>query len=275
MTDEGPPRGSTLRGLRWSLRGRLAEHPRLYLPIARWKFPDAVLGPQTELVIEGFTRSAVTFATIAFQLAQPRPVRTAHTLHSVGHVVEAVRRGIPVLVTIREPEEVALSAVIREPYLTLGRVLNGYVRFYGSILPIRDQVVAGRFESVVADFGSVTRAINQRFGSAFAEFRHTDDDVRRCYEIIEDRSRRPPWEKELGRFQAGIITYEAYRAAAAASEQATGSAGRTVPERRVQRPSPEREALKDTLRSRLADPRLATLRARATAAYERFVSVSS
>ena len=203
-SDRSPGR-TKLRASRWSIRSRVAEHPRLYLPIARAKVPDAVLRDDTELLIEGFTRSAVTFATIAFQLAQRRPVRVAHTLHSVGHVRMAVRREVPSLVTIREPEETVLSAVVREPYLTLGGVLTAYTRFYTGIEPVRDRIVVGRFDSVVHDLGSVIRAVNERFGTSFDEFVHTEENVRRCYEIIEDRARRVPWDKALGRFQAGMM----------------------------------------------------------------------
>jgi hypothetical protein len=224
-------------------------------------------------VIEGFTRSAVTFATMAFQLAQARPVRVAHTLHSVGHVLAAARRGVPILVTIREPEEVVLSAVVREPYLSLDRALASYARFYAGIQPVRASVVVGTFDSVVHDFGSVTRAINERFGTSFDEFQHTEDNVKRCYEIIEDRARRPPWEKTLGRFQAGMIPYQEYRDAAERGRSRGGQVDHeTVPERRVQRPSQERDALKNALRARLGDVRLDTLRSAAFAAYERFVS---
>jgi hypothetical protein len=273
--DESGTLRTRLRAVRWSLRSRLAEHPRLYLPIARRKVPDAVLSADTELVIEGFTRSAVTFATMAFQLAQASPVRVAHTLHSVGHVREAARRGVPILVTIREPEEAVLSAVVREPYLTLDRALASYARFYAGIQPVRPSVVVGTFDSVVHDFGSVTRAINERFGTSFDEFQHTEDNVKRCYEIIEDRARRPPWEKILGRFQAGMIPYEEYRDAAQRGRETTQGQEKdqgTVPERRVQRPSRERDALKDALRVQLGDARLDTLRTAAFVAYERFVS---
>lgn len=261
----------TLRAVRWSLRNRLAEHPRLYLPIARWKVPDAVLRDDTQLLIEGFTRSAVTFATIAFQRAQPEPVRVAHTLHSVGHVLAAARRGVPSLVAIREPQEAVLSAVVREPYLTLDRVLAAYVRFYSGIQPVRDSIIVARFDSIVHDFGSVIRSINERFGTSFEEFHHTDENVKRCYEIIEDRARRPPWKKDLGRFQAGMITYGEYRQAAESWSMA-GTGQNQVPERRVQRPSAERQALKDTLRGQLDDPRLKIGRDAALAAYERFIS---
>lgn len=262
----------SLRAARWGLRSRLAEHPRLYLPIARRRVPDAVLRDDTELLIEGFTRSAVTFATIAFQLAQRTPVRVAHTLHSVGHVIEATRRGVPAVVTIREPEETVLSAVVREPYLTIDGVLAAYTRFYAGIEPVRDLVVVGRFDSVTHDLGSVIRAVNERFGTLFDEFVHSDENVKRCYEIIEDRARRVPWEKALGRFQAGMITYDEYRTAADRGKAAGGGQDIAVPETRVQRPSVARQAMKDALRVQLMDPRLATRRAAATAAYERFVS---
>jgi hypothetical protein len=270
-SDRWPGR-TKLRAIRWSIRSRLAEHPRLYLPIARAKVPDAVLRDDTELLIEGFTRSAVTFATIAFQLAQQRPVRVAHTLHSVGHVRMAVRRGVPSLVTIREPEETVLSAVVREPYLTLGGVLAAYTHFYTGIQPVRDRIVVGRFDSIVQDLGSVIRAINERFGTSFDEFVHTEENVRRCYEIIEDRARRVPWEKTLGRFQAGMITSDDYRAAAQRGHRAGEGRDAAVPETRVQRPSAARQEMKDALRARLEDPRLAVRRAAALAAYQRFAS---
>jgi hypothetical protein len=271
---DGPLDGgarTTLRAARWSFRSRLAEHPRLYLPIARAKVPDAVIRDDTELLIEGFTRSAVTFATIAFQLAQRRPVRVAHTLHSVGHVRVAARRGVPSLVTIREPEETVLSAVVREPYLTLDGVLAAYTRFYTGIQPIRDRIVVGTFESIVHDLGSVIRAVNERFGTSFDEFVHSEENVRRCYEIIEDRARRVPWEKTLGRFQAGMITSDEYQATARRGRESGGDHDAAVPETRVQRPSAVRQAMKDALRAQLAGPPLEGRRAAAAAAYERFV----
>jgi hypothetical protein len=231
-----------------------------------------VLGPDTELLIDGFTRSAVTFATIAFQLAQPKPVRVAHTLHAAGHVVAAVRSGVPSLVTIREPDGAVLSAVVREPYVTVERALAAYVRFYSRIQPFHRDIVVGEFEVVTRSFGAVIRDINQRYGTRFNEFRHTDEEVNRCYEIIEDRARKPPWAVALGRFQAGVITHQQYREAAERSVLEFGRPPAPVPEHRVQRPSQEREALKDRLRDRLSHPRLASLRSAAFAAYKRFVS---
>lgn len=257
--------------MRWMLRGRLAEHPRLYLPIARRKYPDAVLGPHTELVIDGFTRSAVTFATIAFQQAQRTPVRVAHTLHSAGHILAAVRRRVPVLVMIREPDDTVLSTVIREPYVSLPMALDAYARFYTKIRLCRTGFVVGEFDEVTHDFGRVIRRVNERFGTAFDPFLHTESNVREVFSIIDDRSRWPPWAEALGRFECGIIGIDEYRRVVADHEKEGRSPTDQIPERRVQRPSQERVPLKEALRAELIGPSLRARRDRARAAYEALV----
>lgn len=236
------------------------------------KYPDSVVGKQTELTIDGFTRSAVTFATIAFQLAQRRPVRVAHTLHAAGHVIDAARRGIPTIVTVRDPEETVLSAVIREPYVTLGQALTAYARFYAKIRPFRSRFVIGRFEEVTTDFGRVIRRVNDRFGTRFDEFEHSERNVERCYEIIEDRSRRPPWSKALGEFECGIIGVDDYERAVAGHHREGGPPQVAVPEMRVQRPSRQREGMKQALREELHSSRLGDRLSIARRAYEAFVS---
>lgn len=260
------------RAARWVLRSRLAEHPSLYLPLARLKYRDAVLGRETELVIDGFTRSAVTFATIAFQMAQERPVRVAHTLHSAGHLIAAARRGLPTLVTIREPDETVLSAVVREPYVSLDQALAAYTRFHTKIRPHRSRFVIGRFDEITGDLGVVIRRVNQRFGTRFREFEHTGSNVSECYGIIEDRARRPPWSKELGELECGIIGIDEYRISVSSFRERGEVPSLEVPERRVQRPSEERAALKRALRAELEGPRLERARAHARDAYEAIVS---
>ena len=59
-------------------------------------------------MIDGYTPCGATFAVYAFQMAQPRPVRTAHHLHAPAQLVAAARADIPTLVLIREPAGVVL-----------------------------------------------------------------------------------------------------------------------------------------------------------------------
>jgi hypothetical protein len=246
------------RHLRWGLRSRIAEHPALYLPIARVKYGQAVVSADAKLLIDGFTRSGVTFAVIAFQACQREPVRVAHTLHAPAHVAAAVRRGIPTLVTIRDPEAAVLSTIIREPYVTAEQGLRAWMRFYARILPHRHGFVLGFFDDIVGDYGRVIRAINDRFGTTFKEFEHTPENVETCFSVIEDRARRPPWSEALGQFESGLIGLSEYRAAVARY----GPPGRLapIPESRVPRPSSEREVIKEALVAQIWGPALRELR---------------
>ena len=129
---------SPYRRARHRLRTYVSEHPRGYLAFARYKYTGhnvEVIGRDTEMVIDGFTRSATTFAVYAFQLSQDRPIRLAHHLHAPAQLIEAARRGTPTLLLIREPQGAILSQLIREPDVVLRDALFAYARFYEHVLP--------------------------------------------------------------------------------------------------------------------------------------------
>ena len=110
--------GETLCRAKYSGRVWLSSVPSLYLPFARIKYrsvPNRLVGRDTELVIEGFQRSGNTFAVFAFEMAQDRPIRSAHHLHASAQVSRAVKLGVPVLLLVRDPRDTIVSHVIREP----------------------------------------------------------------------------------------------------------------------------------------------------------------
>jgi hypothetical protein len=186
---------SSLHRARHLLRTRLCEYPRLYLPLARRRYPGpspAVIGPRTELVIDGYTRSASTFAVYALQLAQPAPVRLAHHLHAPAQLVEAARRGLPALLLIREPRDAILSQLVQEPNVAMADALTAYARFHRRLLPYRDRLEVADFEQVTNDFGSVIARLNQHFGTAFTEFEHSDAAVGECLELMALRDTLSP-----------------------------------------------------------------------------------
>ena len=256
------------RHLRWGVRSRVAVHPAVYLWFARMKYGEAVLASDTRFLIDGFTRSGVTFAVVAFNVAQRTPVPLAHTLHAPAHVIAAVRRGVPALVTVREPEAAVLSAVIREPSVTLEQGLKAWIRFHTTIHPYRQGFVVALFDHLVDDYGSIIGEVNERFGTTFDTFDHTPQNVELCFSIIEDRSRRPPWSEALGDFESGRIGLAAYTAAK--DRYAGRGAAAAVAETRVPRPSAERDVMKHALAERLADPGLRDLRREARRVFEDF-----
>jgi hypothetical protein len=209
----------------------------VFLPLVRYRHgrgDTRVVGPDTELVIDGFQRSANTFAVVAFELAQRRRVVVAHHVHAPAQIHEAVRLQVPTIVLIRTPEACTLSNLIRKQHLTPKLILTSWIRFYESLLPVRGRVVTARFGAVTADYGSVIGRVNRTFGTDFEEFEHTDANVATCFELI-DRANR----------------------------ERNGS----LVESAVARPSEGRENLKEVLRAELETPALKGLRAGALAVY--------
>lgn len=254
--------------VRWTVRSRLAEHPG-YLRVARQRHGEAVVSEATELVIDGFTRSASTFAVVAFQLAQPRPVRVGHHLHAPGQVIRAAQLGVPVLLTVRPPEDTVLSLVVREPYVTISQGLRAYARFHERLLGCRDAMVVADFPEVTEHLDRAIARVNVRFGTGFAEFEPTPERTRECFDLIEMRSRKPPWEAAIQDFLSGLVPQAELERRAAADPAAAAAA---VPEDRTPRPSAYKERRKDALRAAYHAPAHANLRRRADGLYARFAA---
>ncbi len=263
-----PSSVSMARRARHHLRMRVSEHPTLYLPFARHKYPGPspeVISSGTELVIDGYTRSATTFAVYAFQLAQVKPVRLAHHLHAPAQLIQAARTGVPTLLLIREPEGALLSQVIREPDVDLRDALVAYCRFYESLLPYQDSFVVGEFEEITNDFGQVIRRINERFGTNFAEFKHTESSRIECMDLIKLRGTLSP---TLLGFESGVVTQERLRREL--PELVRSSERLDTTEAWV--PSSDRDRSKAALRAQWVHPDLAPLRGRAHDLYRTFRS---
>ena len=180
--------------IKYSVMTRLAPYPSLAVPLARLRGEGELVDSRTDLLVESYPRCASSFAIAAFRLAQePRSLRVAHHTHASGHVIAGIRLGIPTLVLIREPEGAVVSCRIRHPARTYADLLRGFCAFYEPLVPHRGDLVVGTFAEVVGgELAAITRRLNSRFGTVFAEFEPTEENVERCLrEIDEDwRARR-------------------------------------------------------------------------------------
>jgi hypothetical protein len=222
-----------------------------------------VTSPETELVIDGYTRSATTFAVYALQLSQPKPVRLAHHLHAPAQLIAAARRGVPALVLIREPQGAILSQVVREPWVTVAGALIAYSRFYRCLLPYRDRFVIGEFEQVTNDFGAVIRRLNARFGTSFTEFVHTESSVR---EVLDYSGLRGTLSRTLLGFESGTVSRAELGAALASLRGA-----KSLEDKEAWVPSANRDQTKSSLREQWTRPSLAGMRERAESVYASFL----
>lgn len=162
-----------------SIRRLLRQSPLALRLHGRWrkKAHWCLAGPDTEVVIEGFPRSANTFARYAFQFAQGSPRKVATHFHMPSQVIYAARHRIPCIVLMREPEDALLSLAQRHPEFPLARSVDDYIHFHAAIWPYRERFVVGFFEEVTADFGKVTARLNEKFGKSFACFEPTEENL--------------------------------------------------------------------------------------------------
>jgi hypothetical protein len=195
-------------------------------------------------VIEGYPRSANTFAVAAFQLAQGREVEIAHHLHGAAQIKRAARLGVPAVVLVREPSEAILSLMVRDPTASVRWAIHSYVRFYSNVVPHLDKIVIAPFVTVTSDFGSIIRVVNARYGTAFKDFVTTEGTLEEIWQTVESMGRRD-----------SMRTGQDY-------------------DQGVALPSDERRRAKEARRSEYLDERNKPLRLTAESLYERVMQYS-
>lgn len=205
------------------------EHPRLrsvYLaarPRVRMHAPRST----TRLVLEGYPRSANTYALAAFQVANGASSEVSSHLHSARSLLWAVQHNIPAVALLRDPLNAIASQLCRYPTLSPRLAVREYVRFHATLLPVVDQLVVAPFEVVTRNFGAVIAEVNRRWGCGFVEYAFSQDNETRARALVEG------WERE-------------------------DNGGRSIREHTVARPSRERtdvaESLKPTIRATLEFP---------------------
>jgi hypothetical protein len=184
-------------------------------------YEDLLVNDDTDICIEGFPRSANSFAVAAFRHAQDEPVGIAHHNHVPAPVLTAVQNGLPTVVLIRDPVEAVISN--RGLQLQIGAVedkempmhvsfkaqLKAWKSFYETIWPYREQVVIAPFEVVIDDFGLIVERVNTRFGTEFDRFEHTTPNVEavrssRGYHALPSEQRSALKQQARERFMAEV-----------------------------------------------------------------------
>lgn len=159
----------------------LRSEPLLYAPVARRREKPyrlrRVVRPGDDFVIDGFPRSANTFSTHAFLLAQPEPVKVGNHTHAAAQFRLAARYGVPSLLVIREPIGAVVSAMVYTSSLDPAPHLVRYITFHRALRGLQDAFVVGRFDELTNDFGAVIKRVNARFGTEFGDQYGSTEDV--------------------------------------------------------------------------------------------------
>lgn len=167
------------------------RYPSIFFPLYKILAPnthikECLLDDKSELVIEGFPRSANTFSVVAFRQAQGRHVRMAHHLHVEAQIIEGVKRNIPVIALIREPKDSIRSLMVMYPGINVDKELSRYIEFYQRVERVKSKIVVGRFEDVISNYAKIISEVNYKFGKNYKLFHNTDSEVKSVYSEIEE-----------------------------------------------------------------------------------------
>lgn len=132
---------------------RQAKDSEVFAPVYALARRSSELFPfvGTDLLVEGYPRSANTFVLNALKWSNPEFKYASH-LHSCGTIKYAARKNIPMLVLIREPRSAVVSLFIREG-LRLDYCFKWYLKFYKCVAVHRSALV-------IADFSTVTSGLD-------------------------------------------------------------------------------------------------------------------
>lgn len=184
-----------MRNSPWVL-GTAWKHRRWVTPMQRHLGDRKVAEPGDDIVIEGYVRSANTFATDAFAASQDRPVSIATHFHSPAQFGLARKYKIPAMLLLRDPVAAALSYVVfNEQAYNAERALRFYIHFHRPLLEITDSFVVAPFEEVTSDFGKSMKRLNDRFGTDYKLFTHNEESQQRLFDAMAERLR----QRELAR----------------------------------------------------------------------------
>ncbi|MGQ4646872.1 hypothetical protein [Lyngbya aestuarii] len=169
------------------LRNFLGRYPFLYYSLYNLipKNKKLSVKQNTQLVIEGFPRSANTFAVLAFGYAQPNPVNIAHHMHVPAQVIRAVKWKIPTIVLLRNPKDAVVSFVIRDPRVSIDQALKSYISFYETIYPYKNNYVISGFEEIIKNYSLTIERVNKKFGTDFVAFTPTGKDLENIFQKAE------------------------------------------------------------------------------------------
>ncbi len=171
----------------------LKHHPTVFRLLAprreRAPYERRVIRPLDDTLIEGFPRSANTYAVEAFRLLQNRQCAIGNHFHNPAQFALAERYGLPAMLLLREPEGAVVSFAA---YQATGvrPALQAYIRFHAPLLRRMRSFVVAPFEEVTSDFSRSIARLNACFGCDFAHRPLSDADDAQIREAIHAKRAR-------------------------------------------------------------------------------------
>lgn len=161
---------------------------QFYLKLAPDRTGRRGVDKACEVAIDGFPRSANTFAYCHFVLAnypiletQPWLAPVAHHMHTRAQFTLAKRLGVPTIMLLRTPLDAIVSLLVRQPSLSPSRAIREYIAFYQDV-EVADTIAP--FQVTTRHFSHAIRLLNARAGTTFRPGEETSEFRSRVLEMV-------------------------------------------------------------------------------------------
>ncbi len=182
---------STLKDRKYYLHATVGRHPTLYYKLyaRRYPFSEMAVRDETDICIEGFPRSANSYAVVAFKLDNPG-IKPGHHLHVPAQIMRACQLNKPVITVIREPQEAVASFLVFQSSVNVDLYLKLYIDFYKSLFSYQDKIIVADFKTVTSDFNSVIERVNQKYGTQFNGIKDLNQRQNKIFSRLEEINRQ-------------------------------------------------------------------------------------
>tara|TARA_B100002052_G_scaffold297744_1_gene329228 strand:+ start:396 stop:1100 length:705 start_codon:yes stop_codon:yes gene_type:complete len=126
---------------------------------------NRIVRKNTDLVIEGFPRSANTFCKAAFLMIDSHLSIASH-IHLPINIKLGLKNKIPIIILIRKPIDAITSHIIRSSS-NVSNAINSYKRFHINISYNDSRVLFVKFETIVKNFPIVITKYNELFDTNY------------------------------------------------------------------------------------------------------------
>ena len=180
-----------LRNRRFRLRQFTARYPWMFFSLYQLSPHNRKLmvTHKTRITIEGYPRSANTYAVYAFKhVNELEWNEVGHHLHVQAQIMRSIKYKIPVILLIRHPLDAVRSLVVRHDFIPVNEALEDYIRFYKDLYHLREGFVVANFDDVIEHFGEIIQQVNNCFCNNFNLFPDQDEEAKVA--VFDDIDRR-------------------------------------------------------------------------------------
>ena len=172
---------------KYHLHAAIGRHPALYYKIytRRYPFSEMAMRKDRHICIEGFPRSANSYAVVAFKLDNSG-IKPGHHLHVPAQIIRACQLNKPVITVIREPQDAVASFLIFQSSTNAALYLKLYIDFYKALIQYKKQIIIADFKTVTTDFNSVIKRVNRKYGTQFNEIKNLDQRQDKIFDRLKE-----------------------------------------------------------------------------------------